>query len=277
MVIGEIIKDHITYLQQIFKLAKADLVKTYRGAALGWSWAIIKPAVTIFVYWFAFSIGLRMGGDVDGYPYFLWLISGLLPWFYMSEMITSGTDTIRKYSYLVTKMKFPVSTIPTFVSISKFIVHLLLVVIVILIFIFMGYPPDIYIIQLPFYMLCMFIFFTIWSLFSSLLASMSKDFGNLVKSMVTAVFWLSGILWNPETITIPWLKKLLMLNPVTFITTGFRNCFINHVWFFEQPKRLLYFVIITAIMLVIAIWTYKRLRKEIPRCIRIKGEQIHAK
>ncbi len=264
MVIGEIIKDHITYLQQIFKLAKADLVKTYRGAALGWSWAIIKPAVTIFVYWFAFSIGLRMGGDVDGYPYFLWLISGLLPWFYMSEMITSGTDTIRKYSYLVTKMKFPVSTIPTFVSISKFIVHLLLVVIVILIFIFMGYPPDIYIIQLPFYMLCMFIFFTIWSLFSSLLASMSKDFGNLVKSMVTAVFWLSGILWNPETITIPWLKKLLMLNPVTFITTGFRNCFINHVWFFEQPKRLLYFVIITAIMLVIAIWTYKRLRKEIP-------------
>ena len=264
MVIGEIIKDHITYLQQIFKLAKADLVKTYRGAALGWSWAIIKPAVTIFVYWFAFSIGLRMGGDVDGYPYFLWLISGLLPWFYMSEMITSGTDTIRKYSYLVTKMKFPVSTIPTFVSISKFIVHLLVVVIVILIFIFMGYPPDIYIIQLPFYMLCMFIFFTIWSLFSSLLASMSKDFGNLVKSMVTAVFWLSGILWNPETITIPWLKKLLMLNPVTFITTGFRNCFINHVWFFEQPKRLLYFVIITAIMLVIAIWTYKRLRKEIP-------------
>ncbi len=264
MVIGEIIKDHITYLQQIFKLAKADLVKTYRGAALGWSWAIIKPAVTIFVYWFAFSIGLRMGGDVDGYPYFLWLISGLLPWFYMSEMLTSGTDTIRKYSYLVTKMKFPVSTIPTFVSISKFIVHLLLVVIVILIFIFMGYPPDIYIIQLPFYMLCMFIFFTIWSLFSSLLASMSKDFGNLVKSMVTAVFWLSGILWNPETITIPWLKKLLMLNPVTFITTGFRNCFINHVWFFEQPKRLLYFVIITAIMLVIAIWTYKRLRKEIP-------------
>lgn len=264
MVIGEIIKDHITYLQQIFKLAKADLVKTYRGAALGWSWAIIKPAVTIFVYWFAFSIGLRMGGDVDGYPYFLWLISGLLPWFYMSEMITSGTDTIRKYSYLVTKMKFPVSTIPTFVSISKFIVHLLLVVIVILIFIFMGYPPDIYIIQLPFYMLCMFIFFTIWSLFSSLLASMSKDFGNLVKSMVMAVFWLSGILWNPETITIPWLKKLLMLNPVTFITTGFRNCFINHVWFFEQPKRLLYFVIITAIMLVIAIWTYKRLRKEIP-------------
>ena len=202
MILGNIIKDHVTYKQQIFKLAKADLVKTYRGAALGWAWAIIKPAVTIFVYWFSFEIGLRAGKDVNGFPFFLWLISGVIPWFYMSDMLTAGTDTIRKYSYLVTKMKFPVSTIPTFVSISKFIVHLILMAIMIVIFICMGYPPTVYILQLPIYMILMFIFFTIWSLFASLLSSMSKDFGNLVKSMVTAVFWLSGILWNPDTIKI---------------------------------------------------------------------------
>lgn len=201
---------------------------------------------------------------LTGYPFFLWLIAGVIPWFYMSDMLTAGTDTIRKYSYLVTKMKFPISTIPTFISISKLIVHLTLVIIMIMIFICMGYPPTIYILQLPFYMLLMFIFFTIWSLFASLLSSMSKDFGNLVKSMVTAVFWLSGILWNPETIKIVWVKKLLMLNPVTFLTNGFRNCFINQVWFFEQPKRLLYFFIITTIMLVLAIWAYRKLRKEIP-------------
>lgn len=194
----------------------------------------------------------------------MWLIAGVIPWFYISDMLTSGSDTIRKYSYLVTKMKFPVSTIPTFVSISKFIVHIALVIIMIIIFCVAGHTPTIYILQLPFYMLLMYIFFTIWSLFASLLSSMSKDFGNLVKSMVTAVFWLSGILWNPETIQITWIKKLLMLNPVTFLTTGFRNCFINHTWFWEQPKRLMYFVIITVLMLILAIWTYKKLRKEIP-------------
>ena len=57
----QIIKEHISYKNQIFKLAKADLVKTYRGAALGWMWAIIKPAVTIFVYWFAFVIRVKNG------------------------------------------------------------------------------------------------------------------------------------------------------------------------------------------------------------------------
>ena len=111
-----IIRDHIKYRKQIFKLAKADLSKTYRGSALGWSWAVIKPVVTIFVYWFAFSIGLRANKPINGYDFFLWLIAGIVPWFYMGDMITTGTKCIRKYSYLVTKMKFPVSTIPTFVS-----------------------------------------------------------------------------------------------------------------------------------------------------------------
>lgn len=259
-----ILKEHIEYRQQIFKLAKADLVKTYRGAALGWSWAIIKPAVTIFVYWFAFSIGLRAGGDVSGYPFFLWLIAGLIPWFYINDMLTAGTDSIRKYSYLVTKMKFPVSTIPTFVSISKLSINIILIVIMIGIFWLFGYTPNIYYLQIIFYLGLTFILWTIWALFSSLLAAISKDFSNLVKSFVTAVFWLSGIIWNAEAITIPWLKKLLMLNPVTYLVNGFRNCFINKVWFWEQPKRLLYFVIITLILLVCALWAYRKVRKEIP-------------
>ena len=94
-----IIKEHWEYRHQIFKLAKADVVKTYRGAALGWSWAVIKPIITIFVYWFAFAIGLRHNKPINGYDFFLWLIAGVVPWFYMGDMIVGGTKSIRKYSY----------------------------------------------------------------------------------------------------------------------------------------------------------------------------------
>lgn len=260
----KIIKEHIEYRNQIGKLAKADLVKTYRGAALGWTWAIIKPAVTIFVYWFAFAIGLRASSEVNGFPYFLWLISGVIPWFYMNEMITGGTDCIRRYGYLVTKMKFPVSTIPTFVNISKFMIHLMLIYITIIIFRLFGYVPDIYLLQLPFYMLLTFIFFNIWGLFSAPLAAISKDYANLVKAFITAIFWLSGILWNPDTVKSTVIKKILRINPITYLINGYRNCFINKIWFWQQPKRLLYFAIITVIMLILAIRIYKKLRKDIP-------------
>lgn len=182
----------------------------------------------------------------------------------MSEMITGGTDAIRRYSYLVTKMKFPISTIPTFINCSKFMIHLLLMVLVIVIFRLCGYVTDIYLLQLPIYMLLGFVFFNLWGLFSSMLGAISKDYVNLIKSFITAIFWLSGILWNVDAITIPWLKKFLMLNPVTFLVTGYRNCFINKIWIWEQPKRLLYFVIVTFVLLLLGIWSYKKLRKEIP-------------
>ena len=71
-------------------------------------------------------------------------------------------------------------------------------------------------------------------------------------------------MWNPENVHNATVKKLLNLNPVTFLVNGFRNCFINKVWFWEQPKRLIYFLIITIVLLVLAIATYKKLRKDIP-------------
>ena len=181
----------------------------------------------------------------------------------MGDMITGGTSCIRKYSYLVTKMKFPVSTIPTFVSISKLIVHFILLVVMGIIFTAMGYPPTIYWVQVPFYLLLNFLFFTVFALCSSLLSAISKDFSNLVKSMITAIFWLSGIVWDVSKKT-GLLKTFLNLNPVTYLIEGYRNCFIHQIWFFEQPKRLLYFCIILLVMLVFSIWIYRKLRKEIP-------------
>jgi teichoic acid transport system permease protein len=258
-------KEHKENVHQIARLSIADLKKTYHGSALGWAWAVIKPVFTIFVYWFAIAIGLRQGSDIDGVPYILWLIAGIISWFYMGETITGGTDCIRRYSYLITKMKYPVTTIPTHTNLSRFFVHCIIVVIVIIIFCVSGYTPPIQIIQLPFYMILMFLFFNAWSLFAGLVSAIGKDFSNLIKSLNIAIFWLSGILWNIENVAEnKIIYTILMLNPVTFICYGYRNCFIDHVWFFEQPKRLVIFLCWYLVLGFMSIWAYKKLRKEIP-------------
>lgn len=260
----EIIKEHFEYRKQLLKLAKSDIIKTYKGAALGWSWAIIRPAITIFVFWFAFSIGLRKGQPVEGYPFFLWLIAGMIPWFYMRDMITGGAGSLRKYRFLITKIKFPICTIPTFISLSLFAVHIGLLLIMIGIFIGFGYMPDIYYLQLPFYMLLMLMFFTAWGLFGGTLSAMSKDFLNLVKALTTALFWLSGILYNANDIDQEWIKNILLFNPITLIANGYRNSFIYKQWFWENPQELLNFAIVYVVMVVLAVWSYKKLRKDIP-------------
>lgn len=258
-------KEHYKNFVLIWRLAISDLKKTYHGAALGWAWAVIKPVVTVFVYWFAIEIGLKSGKPISDMPYVLWLIAGIVPWFYMSESLNGGTECIRKYSYLVTKMKYPVFTIPTFTNLARFITNFILIIAAIVIFWCCGYPPTIYLIQLPFYMLLMFMLFNAWSLFAGMVSAIGKDFSNLVKSLTMAVFWLSGILWDMANVSQnKLLTHFLMINPVTYISYGFRNCFIYHIWFFDQPKRLMYFVVWYVVTAAFSLWAYRKLRKEIP-------------
>lgn len=260
----EIIREHIVWRHQLIRLAKADLVKTYSGAALGWAWALVKPIMKIFVFWFAFSFGLRMGGEVDGHPFFLWLIAGFVPWFYMSEMITGGAGCIRGYRYLVTKMKFPVVTIPTFIGLSKLVIHILLFFITIVVFIAFGYLPDIFLLQIPLYMILMFTFFYFWALFSGMLSAISKDFQGLVKSFTTVIFWLSGIIYDINGIEIPWIKTVLSYNPVTIIASGYRHAFVDKTWFWEHPDEIRNYIILLIIMICLAIWAYRKTYREIP-------------
>ena len=260
-ILKTICDEHLLYRKQILKLAKSDLVKTYRGSALGWSWAFIKPMVTIFVYWFAFSYGIRSGGDVDGYPFFLWLIAGFVPWFYMSEMITQGAGCMRSNRHLITKMKFPISVIPTFTSLSKLTIHLILMAVTIVIFIAFGHMPDKYFLQLPLYMLMMFIFFTFWGLFAGMLSAISKDFLNLVKSFTTAIFWMSGIIYNVNNIETQWIRTVLQFNPVTIIASGYRHVFTDKTWFFEEPTEIRNYLIILAVMVLLSAWAYEKLHK----------------
>ena len=262
--IRQIINDHRVYKDQILMLAKSDLIKTYRGAALGWAWAVIKPMVTLFVFWFAFAVGLRSGKPIAGYPFFLWLVAGMQPWFYMQELITGGAGCIRKYSHLVTKMKFPISIIPTYFNISHLITHFILLAITIVLFMLFGHFPDIYYLQIPVYLIMMFAFFNVWSLFSGLLSAISKDFMNLVVAFSSAIFWMSGILYDVDMIQHAWVRLLLKFNPVTVISGGYRKAFIYKQWFFEDKVELCCYFTTLFIFTLAALWAYRKLRKEIP-------------
>ena len=258
----EVIKDHICYRKQIWEMAKKDLHKIYKGTALGAVWLVGTPMIRLFVYWFAFSIGLRSGRPVEGYPYFLRLMAGMIPWFYASAMIRGGVSSLRQYRHLVTKIKFPVSTIPTFINISQLCIHALLVGVMIVLFMCFGFMPDKYYLQLPLYMAMAFLFFNCWGLFSGLIGAISKDFVKLVKSFTMAFLWLSGIFYCVDEME-GMLKQVMLFNPIPLIVNGFRDCCIYKEWIWENPIELRNFFIVTVVMLLLSMWAYKKLNRDI--------------
>jgi teichoic acid transport system permease protein len=124
-----------------------------------------------------------------------------------------------------------------------------------------------YFAQLPVYMLLMLFSFIVWSEFSSMLAAISKDFLNFVKSVTMAVFWLSGIMWDINTIEIkgmPWLKTVLMFNPVTYFATGYRNSLIYKRWIWEDPIPFLCFLSVLLVVFIMSLWVNRKLIKVVP-------------
>lgn len=258
-----ILKEHRTFSRQLLTFARLDFKKANHGSALGWLWTLIQPLMLLFVYWFVLHVGLRVEATPDHISPLSWLMVGLIAWFFMSDLLNRGTSSIRAYKYLVTKMRFPVSVIPTFVGSARLMVHLFLLSLALLVIGFFAEGFHITWLQLPFYMFLMFLFFTAWSLFAAPLAVLSKDFENAVKAIVRILFWVSGIIWNINFITIPWIKEAMMYNPISFFVEGYRNAVLYQVWFWEQPRQLIIFSGMLVLLAGLAAITYRRSRKEL--------------
>ena len=73
------------------------------------------------------------------------------------------------------------------------------------------------------------------------------------------MFWGTPIFWQINQIPIDY-QWILKLNPVFYIVEGYRNTFIDHVWFWETYKITPYFLLITLLLFILGAFTFKRLR-----------------
>lgn len=257
-----IFKDNWQWRKQIARLAVFELIKKSRGAVLSWAWLFIKPAIFIFVFWFALDLGLRAGQEMNP-PYFLWLVAGLIPWFFMQEMLGSGSDVLHRYPYLVNKIKFPLSGISSLYSLSQLFIHGGMIIVLLIIYFAMGMPLDIHLLQVPLIVVLMVLFFNVYSILTSQLSALSKDFANLIKAFLTPLFWLSGIIYNVFELGIPWVQNVLMFNPITFFANAYRDAFYSRTWFWENTEALLCFGVVFLLTFLVMLAVYKRVHEEV--------------
>ena len=206
---------------------------------------------TLFIYWFAFSFGIRASGDIAGLPRFIFMLVGFIPWFFISDSILFGSQSIRKNRQFVVKMYFPVSNIMTFTLLEKFMVHLLLCGLMVIYLCFAGYWPSVYTLQFFYYCPLMFLFFLALSWSTAPMSAFSRDFENFIKSIMTGLFWLSSVMWDSYT-------------PINYFVNGYRKAFVSQEWFWEYPQETLIFLAELVVVMLLGMYNYKRLRKRLP-------------
>ena len=250
----------------IWKLAKNDFKTRYAGSYLGIVWAFVQPVITVLLYWFVFTIAIpsratTVKGDIE-IPYVLWLIAGIVPWFFFSEALTNGTNALLEYNYLVKKVVFKISILPIIKIISAVFVHGFFVLFTVILYSCYGMYPDLYTLQVFYYSLCMMIFVLGVSYITCSIIVFFRDLGQIISIALQVGIWATPILWNLNSLMAshPQLKFLFKLNPMNYIVEGYRNALIDKIWFWETFYSTAYFWILTLCMFAFGAIIFKRLK-----------------
>ena len=122
-----------------------------------------------------------------------------------------------------------------------------------------GYMPNIYNLQVFYYLFALICLIFGLSLITSTLVIFLKDIGQLVAMLMQFGFWATPIFWSLDMIPERW-HWIFKLNPMYYITQGYRESFIYHRWFWEQGYTNLSFWLVTMALAIMGIVIFKKMR-----------------
>lgn len=253
-----VIKEQIQSFYLVRRLSVYEMKSANSNNYLGVLWEIINPMIQITIYWFVFGFGIFSStgrGDVELsgelIPYFPWMLSGIVVWFFINQAILQGSKSVYTRIKMISKMSFPMSVIPTFVIFSKLYQHLMLLAVVLVIFQFLGYPINIFYIQLPYFIISTIVFLVALSLITSTISTIVRDFQMLIQSLVRILIYLSPFLWPPYHLQPEIIQIIMKLNPIYYLAEGYRASILGLSWYpVENWEYSLYFWGITVSLLI---------------------------
>lgn len=252
------LKDFWERRKLIMTLAQSDFRKKFVGSYFGVFWMFVQPIVTIAIYYFVFQVAMKMSPATDK-PYVIWLVPGIIPWFFFNEAIATTTGSLYDYQHLVKKMMFKVSIIPLVKMMSSWFLHLIFIWIMIVVFLLFGEVPSVWWFQMFYYMVYLLVFTMGLGYLTSAINVVFKDMAQIVNIFLQFGFWLAPIMWDMSTLPeeFHWLIKL---NPIYYVVQGYRDSFVFHVGFWENWGQTIYFWIVAILVFFLGSVMFKKLK-----------------
>ena len=248
--------------KMILSLAKSDFKKRFVGSFFGIIWMFVQPLATVLVYTLIFQVGFRATPPIENIPYVVWLIAGLVPWFYFQDSLIQNTNCLNEYSYLVKKVVFNVNLLPVIKLCSTFIAHLFFLVILFLALLIARVPFDIRFLLIFYFSFSLSILALGLSYMFSCINVFFKDMTQIVNILLQFGIWMCPIMYD-ENLFInraPLVIKLLKLNPIYYIVKGYRYSVLNDN-FDSLFKMSIYYYIISIIVFIIGFSMFDKMKK----------------
>ncbi len=213
------LRDLWEYRELLYFLIWRDIKVRYKQTALGASWAIIQPVMTMVV--FSLFFGKLAKIPSDGIPYPVFSFAALVPWTFFANGITQGANSMVGSANLIKKIYFPRLAIPIAAVASGVVDFVLAFAVLLLLMFYYGIFPTAKVFWLPAFLLLALLTSLGVSLWLSAMNVEYRDIKYVVPFIVQ--FWLfaTPIAYPSTLVPEPW-RELYAVNPMVGVVEGFR-------------------------------------------------------
>ena len=214
-----LMKEIIGKRKLIWDLGKADFRKRFVGSYFGVVWMFIQPIVTVSIYAVVFGMGFKSPPPIEGFTYVAWLVAGIVPWFFYSEVLNTVTNCLQEYSYLVKKVVFKVEILPIIKLMSCLMVHGFFVLIMLGLYLVTGVAVRLTWLQALYYTFAASMLALGIGFFTSAVNVFFKDMAQIVSICLQFGIWMTPIMYHESMFTGAgkWVEVLFKLNPFYYV------------------------------------------------------------
>jgi lipopolysaccharide transport system permease protein len=204
-------------------MAVRELRGQHAGALLGLGWQVLNPLIKVGAYVVIVSIvfGQRTSEQGGIFDYSLYVLSGMIPWQWMTKVIEESSGLIRSRQELLKQVIYPIETLP----VTSMIVGGVSAAVSLGLFLFIslvtgGANPSWLLLPLPVALLAVLLLGLAW-LFS-IVGVVIRDLRDVLSTVLGLLVYLSPVVLN-RSIVGDDIWRLILYNPLSHVVICFRN------------------------------------------------------
>ncbi len=229
---------------------------------LGPTWIFLNPLLSSLIYTFVF--GGIAGISTDGVPQLLFYMGGNAVWIFFSNSINKTAATFTANANVFGKVYFPRLTLPISTILSaaiNFFIQMLMFLAFWAYFLATGaISPNFWAIPLIFPVLVQMGCLALGcGVIISSLTTKYRDLAMLVTFGVQLWMYITPVVYPLSTITTPWMRTVILLNPVTCGVEAFRYIFLGQGM--VEPFWWMISIAMTLVVLIAGVVLFNKVEK----------------
>ena len=249
---------HRQNIRLIVKMAFLNMGKQTVRSSLGMFWTYFHDMIYILVF-VAFRLLIAGGGNMMGMHSTIYMITGMIPWFFINDVLSQGSKAIRSNKGIVQSIRFPVPVLPTIEVISIFLKRLFSFAMLFAVVTWFGYIRYFRMVLFLYYVGCAVALCVAVNLVISAFVSVSDDFRQLYDALLRVLIYTMPILWDFSRVKSLAVNILLRMNPMVYVIKGFRDAFTSGS--LQHVGYTIYFWLAVFLLLSAGCYVQDRLKK----------------